>query len=276
MLKIDAHQHFWQYEPVRDAWIGEDMATLRRDFQPADLAPLLHQHGFAGCVAVQADQSEAETEFLLSLAAEHEFIRGVVGWVDLRAPGVDERLEYYAQFDKLKGFRHILQGEADRALLLTPAFRRGIAALYRYGFAYDLLILPDQLGYTAELADTLSTQPFVVDHLAKPPIKSGAMEPWAKQIRALAACENVLCKVSGLVTEADWHRWQPADFRPYLDVVFEAFGTGRVMYGSDWPVCEVAGGYARALGLLEDYLRPFSAAEQAGFWGGTAVAFYRL
>ncbi|MBF9221184.1 amidohydrolase family protein [Hymenobacter ruricola] len=276
MARIDAHQHFWRFDAVRDAWISDDMATIRRDFLPADLAPILQQHGFDGCVAVQSDQTEAENEFQLANAAAHDFIRGVVGWVDLQAQNVAERLAYYSRFEKLKGFRHVLQGEADRALMLKPNFRQGIGALAAHGFTYDVLIFPDQLGYAAELAAAFPNQPFVLDHLAKPLIKAGEMEPWRRDLQALAAHENVSCKVSGLVTEADWQHWQPADFRPYLDAAFDAFGPGRLMFGSDWPVCNVAGGYSRALGMLEDYMKPFSAAEQAGFWGDNAVAFYHL
>ena len=276
MARIDAHQHFWQFDPERDAWITPDMAAIRRDFLPPDLQPVLQQHGLAGCVAVQASQSEAETDWLLGLAAAHDFIKGVVGWVDLRAADISERLGHYQQFAKLKGFRHILQGEADRDLMLTPAFRRGIAALATGGFTYDLLILPDQLGYAAELADAFPTQPFVVDHIAKPPIKAQEIDDWRRGIQQLAARENVCCKVSGLVTEADWQHWQPQDFRPYLDVVFATFGPERVLYGSDWPVCNVAGGYDRALGLLQAYVAPFSPTEQAQFWGDNAVRFYGL
>ncbi|MBJ6145377.1 amidohydrolase [Hymenobacter sp. BT559] len=276
MPRIDAHQHFWHFDPVRDAWITPDMAAIRRDFLPADLQPLLQQHGLDGCVAVQASQSEAETDWLLERAAAHSFIKGVVGWVDLQATDVAERLGHYQQFAPLKGFRHVLQGEADRALMLTPAFRRGIEALAAFGFTYDLLILPDQLGYAAELAQAFPNQPFVVDHIAKPPIKEQEIDDWMRDIRHLAAHENVSCKVSGLVTEADWQHWQPQDFRPYLDVVFAAFGPERVLYGSDWPVCNVAGGYDRALGLLEDYLVPFTPTEQAQFWGDNAARFYGL
>jgi L-fuconolactonase len=276
MPRIDAHQHFWHFDPVRDAWITPDMAAIRRDFLPTDLQPLLQQHGLAGCVAVQASQTEAETDWLLGLAAAHDFMKGVVGWVDLQADNVAERLGHYQQAAKLKGFRHVLQGEADRALILTPAFRRGIGALAAGGFTYDLLILPDQLGFAAELAQAFPNQPFVVDHMAKPPIKAQEIDDWMRDIRRLATHENVCCKVSGLVTEADWQHWQPQDFRPYLDVVFAAFGPTRVLYGSDWPVCNVAGGYSRALGLLEDYLAPFTPAEQAQFWGDNAVRFYNL
>ena len=276
MPRIDAHQHFWHFDPVRDAWITPDMAAIRYDFLPTDLAPILQQHGLDGCVAVQASQSETETDWLLELAAAHGFIKGVVGWVDLQADDVAERLGHYQQFAKLKGFRHVLQGEADRALMLAPAFRRGVGALAEFGFTYDLLILPDQLGYAAELAQAFPNQPFVVDHIAKPPIKAQEIDDWMRDIRQLATHENVCCKVSGLVTEADWQHWQPHDFRPYLDVVFAAFGPERVLYGSDWPVCNVAGGYDRALGLLADYLTPFSAAEQAQFWGDNATRFYGL
>lgn len=276
MLKIDSHQHFWQFDAVRDAWITPNMAAIQRDFLPADLAPILQQHGLDGCVAVQASQSEVETDFLLELAAAHDFIRGVVGWVDLQADNIGERLAHYSKFPALKGFRHVLQGETDRALMLRPEFQRGLASLYAHGFTYDLLILSDQLGFAAELAANFSMQPFVLDHIAKPLIKAREIEPWRRDLQALAAHENVLCKVSGMVTEADWQHWQPADFRPYLDIVFGAFGPQRVMFGSDWPVCNVAGGYGRAHALVADYVAALSASEQAQFWGGTAAFFYQL
>jgi L-fuconolactonase len=276
MLKIDAHQHFWKYNPVRDAWITDDMAAIQRDFLPPDLQPVLTQHGFAGCVAVQSDQTEAENDFQLANAAAYPFIKGVVGWVDLQAPNIEERLDYYYQFDLLKGFRHVLQGESDRALMLTPDFRRGIAALGARGYTYDLLIFPDQLAFAEQLVAAYPHQRFVLDHIAKPPIKAQQMGDWAKNLQALAAHENVWCKVSGMVTEADWHAWQPADFRPYLDVVFAAFGPERVLFGSDWPVCEVAGGYGAVVGLAQQYLAGFSSNEQALFWGQNASRFYNL
>ncbi|KUG09143.1 amidohydrolase family protein [Solirubrum puertoriconensis] len=276
MVRIDAHQHFWRYQPARDAWITEDMAVIRRDFLPADLAPLLRQHGFDGCVAVQADQSATETTFLLELAARHEFIRGVVGWVDLQAPDVAEQLAAYRPHAKLKGFRHVLQSETDRGLMLTPAFRRGLAALQRQGFSYDLLVFPDQLAYCRQLVEAFPELPFVLDHLGKPYIRQGELAAWAYDVRSLAALPNVSCKVSGLVTEADWRQWQPADFRPYLDVVFEAFGPQRVMFGSDWPVCQLAGTYTEVMAVAQRYLTSFSAAEQRQFWGENAARFYRL
>lgn len=276
MARIDAHQHFWRFEAERDTWISAEMASLRRDFLPPDLQPLLQRHNFDGCLVVQSAQAEAENEFQLSNAAAHSFIKGVVGWVDLQAATVRERLAYYQQFAKMKGFRHVLQGEADRALMLRPEFRRGIAALSHYGFTYDLLILPDQLSFAGELASSFPNQAFMLDHLAKPRIREHLIDDWAHAIRALAAHANVSCKVSGLLTEADWQQWQPTDFRPYLDIVFNAFGSSRVLFGSDWPVCEVAGGYYRTMSLLEDYLAPFSLTEQAQFWGNNAVSFYNL
>ena len=252
------------------------MDVIRRDFMPSDLEPHLTAHGFRGCVAVQSNQSEAETAFQLELAAQHNFIRGVVGWVDLQAPNVADRIAYYWHFTKLKGFRHVLQAEEDRALMLRPAFRRGIASLAPLGLSYDLLILPDQLGYARELAAGFPNQLFVLDHMAKPNIREHQLAAWESAIRALGALENVWCKVSGIVTEAAWLTWQPQDFRPYLDVVFEAFGADRVMFGSDWPVCEVAGGYDAVTGLAQEYLASFSAWEQALFWGENATKFYRL
>jgi L-fuconolactonase len=275
-MKIDAHQHFWQYEPVRDAWINQEMAVIQRDFLPTDLQPLLARNSLDGCVVVQSDQSEAENEFQLANAAQHSFIKGVVGWVDLQAENIADRLSYYSQFEKLKGFRHVLQGEANRALMLTPDFQRGIAALEPRNFTYDLLIFPDQLAYSRELVAAFPNQRFVLDHIAKPDIKGQQIDKWAADLKALAAHENVWCKVSGMVTEARWQAWQSCDLRPYLDTVFEAFGTSRVMFGSDWPVCEVAGGYDAVVQLAQDYLAGFSTQEQSLFWGDTATAFYSL
>lgn len=275
-MRIDAHQHFWRYDQVCYDWITDDMAAIRRDFEPADLQPLLAAHNLDGCVVVQSEQTAAETALQLQRAAQHPWIKGVVGWIDLQAADVAEQLSYYQQFVALKGFRHVLQGETDRALMLRPAFRRGIAALAAGGFTYDLLILPDQLGHARELATAFPNQRFVLDHLAKPPIRTGQRARWEAGLRALAAQENVWCKVSGLVTEADWHQWQPTDFRPYLDVVLEAFGPGRLMFGSDWPVCEVAGGYGAVVGLARQYVAACSPQEQALFWGETATAFYQL
>lgn len=275
-MRIDAHQHFWNYDPVRDSWITEDMQVIRRDFCPQDLKPILDQHQLDGCVAVQADQSEAENDFLLQQAQGNTFIKGIVGWVDLQGADIRERLSYFKQFPLIKGFRHILQGEKDRALMLRPPFQRGIAALKEFGFTYDILIYPDQLPFSAQLVAAFPEQLFVLDHMAKPYIRKKDMEGWKKDVSRLAQYPNVCCKVSGMVTEADWRGWQPEDFAPYLDVVVDAFGTERLLFGSDWPVCLVAASYSSALQIVQDYFSPFSAAEQAQIFGENAVRFYNL
>jgi len=277
MDKIDAHQHFWQFDPVRDSWITWEMQAIRRDFLPDHLHPLLEEGGIDGTVLVQADQSETENEFLLGLADAYDFIKGVVGWVDLRHPEVEGRLSHYKTFPKMKGFRHVLQGENDRALMLNPHFKRGIGALASYGYTYDILIYPDQLGYSRELVAAFPDQPFVIDHIAKPHIKDRYItEEWRSAIHAVAAYPNVFCKISGMVTEADWHHWKPEHLRVYIDTVVEAFGTARILYGSDWPVCLVAATYGQVLQVVKDYFADFSADEQAAFFGGNAINFYKL
>ena len=275
-VKIDAHQHFWKFDPVKDSWIDDTMAAIQHDFMPEDLKPILTKYGIDGCIAVQVDQSEAETKFLLEHAESNDFIKGVVGWVDFQANDIGKRLEYFSQFKKLKGFRHILQGETDRALMLNPQFMNGISALKAHDYTYDILIFPDQLGYTHQFVKTFGGHRFVIDHIAKPDIKNKNIEKWAKGIKAIAKHENVYCKVSGMVTEADWYNWMLSDFDAYLDVVFEAFGTKRLMFGSDWPVCNVAGGYQQMLSVVKNYTSKLSADEQARFWGLNAMEFYKL
>jgi L-fuconolactonase len=276
-MVIDAHQHFWIFDPVRDSWITEDMAIIQKDFMPADLEPVLREAGVDGCVLVQVDQSEAENEFLLANAEGSDFIRGVVGWVDLQSPGVEERLGHYRRFPKMKGFRHILQGEKDRALMLKPAFKRGIGLLKQFGYTYDILIYPDQLGFTRDLVAAHPDQPFVIDHIAKPHIREKKLTAeWQSAMRAVAVHQNTCCKISGMVTEADWKHWTAEDLRPYLDTVVEAFGTRRIMFGSDWPVCLVAAPYDRVIGVVRDYFASFSKDEQAAIFGGNAITFYNL
>lgn len=275
-MTIDAHQHFWKFDPLRDAWIDDSMRILQRDFLPPELKQILAENGVDGCIAVQADQSETETFFLLDLAAQYDFIKGVVGWVDLRAENIGERLGYFAQFPKLKGFRHILQGEADVNFMLRPAFRRGISLLEKHGFTYDILVFPQQMGAALELAKSFPNQKFVIDHLAKPYIKDGFFEGWAVLTRELARCHNMWCKVSGLVTEADWTRWKYEDFVPCLDLVFESFGPRRLLFGSDWPVCLLGGSYRQVKGIADRYLKPFSAQEQAQVLGKNALDFYNI
>ncbi|MHA4894091.1 amidohydrolase family protein [Pedobacter sp. PWIIR3] len=276
MLKIDAHQHFWKYTPDMDGWITEEMAVLKRDYMPADLAPLLNSSGFDGCVAVQADQSPDENNFLLQLAEQNDFIKGVVGWVDLRAQNLSEQLAELKKNKKLKGFRHILQGEEDRALMLQPDFSAGIAEIKKHGFTYDILIYTDQLQYLPELLKAHPEQAFVLDHIAKPNIKDNGIGEWQKGIEALKSFENLYCKVSGMVTEANWQSWKQEDFHPYLDIVFETFGAKKVMFGSDWPVCLVAAQYAEVCAILEKYMSKLSTDEQQLVWSGNAVKFYNL
>jgi len=277
MLRIDAHQHFWKFDPIRDGWIGPDMAVIQKDFMPADLEPILQSTGFDGCVLVQVDPSEDENDFQLDNANRHDFIKGVVGWVNLQHPQVEDQLAKYSRHPKLKGFRHILQGERDRALMLKPAFKNGIGLLRKFGFTYDILIFPDQLGYTREFVAAFPDQLFVVDHMAKPHIKDRMItDEWKDAIRAVGAHKNVYCKISGMVTEADWKNWKPEHFRPYLDTVVEAFGMDRVLFGSDWPVCLVAASYQQTLQIVSDYFSSFSKDEQAAFFGGNAIKFYNL
>ncbi len=232
-MRLDSHQHFWSYSAAEYPWMGEGMERLRRDHLPSDLKPLLAAAGFDGCIAVQARQSLAETEWLLSLARQHPFIRGVVGWVDLRSPSVGEQLRRIAADPKLVGVRHVVQDEPDDGFLLGRDFQRGIALLREYQLAYDLLVFPRQLPAAIRFAEAFPNQPFVLDHLAKPAVREGRMSPWREHLLQLARCQNVVCKVSGLVTEAAWGRWNVSDFTPYLEVAFEAFGPDRLMIGSD-------------------------------------------
>ncbi|MHB8499402.1 MAG: amidohydrolase family protein [Candidatus Acidiferrales bacterium] len=275
-MTIDSHQHFWRYKPGRDAWITDAMSILKRDFLPEELGRECDANGIDGSIAVQADQSEEETLFLLGLAERNRRVVGVVGWVDLRSPRIAERLQFFSQFKKLCGFRHVAQAEADDRFLVRRDFMGGIARLREFGFTYDILLYPKQLPAALELVSRFPEQRFVVDHLAKPEIKTGSREPWATHIRTLAQNTNVSCKVSGLVTEADWLHWKPEDIRPYLDVVFEAFGPERLMFGSDWPVCLLAASYRRVKQLVEGYVQALSAADKENIFGGNAVRFYDL
>ena len=274
--RIDAHQHFWKFDAIRDSWINEDMAILKKDFLPTQLELLLKENGIDGSVVVQSDQSEIENTFQLKNAAKNDFIRGVVGWVDLQSAEIEDRLAYYQQFKKLKGFRHVLQGEIQRDLMLTPAFKNGISLLIKYGFTYDLLVLPDQLKFVKKLVEAFPDQLFVIDHIAKPSIKSKDIIGWQKDIVALAPYKNLYCKISGMVTEADLKNWKPEDLTPYMNVVVETFGTNRLMYGSDWPVCLLAASYHQTKNIVDSYFSTFSITEQQDFFGKTATQFYKL
>ena len=275
-MHIDAHQHFWTYDQQEYDWIDDSMAALRRDFSLADLKPELERNGFQGCVAVQVRQTLEETRWLLELAERNPFILGVVGWVDLRSPRLRLQLESFAKNPKLVGVRHIVQSEPDNRFLLQPDFLRGIAMLEEFDVAYDILIYTKHLPVAAEFAAQFPRHRFVLDHLAKPPIKSGAVDFWARGIRQLAARPNVYAKVSGLVTEADWQAWKPEDLRPYLDAAFECFGPRRLMIGSDWPVCTVAGSYSQVMQIVKNYIGKYAAEEREAVLGGNAAKFWKL
>lgn len=275
-MTIDSHQHFWRYDPLRDGWITEEMSVLKRDFLPPDLLPQLRANGIDGCVAVQANQSEDETTFLLSLAEGCKQIKGVVGWVNLAAPDCADRMQHFSQFKKLRGFRHIAQSEPDDRFLLREDFCRGIGLLQSFNFTYDILIYPRQLPAAVKLVEKFPEQRFVLDHMAKPSIRAGELDSWADQIKAMAANPNVYCKLSGLVTEAHWTQWSRAQFIPYLDVVFEAFGPERLMFGSDWPVCLLAADYQAVKDLICSYIRRFPAEQREQILGMNARHFYGL
>lgn len=276
MLRIDSHQHFWKYDAVRDSWITDEMTVLRRDFLPDDLDPARKANGIDATIAVQADQSEDETQFLLQLAERHGSIAGVVGWIDLRSPRVEELLRLFSKFEKLRGFRHIAQSEPGDRFLVREDFVRGVAQLAQFGFTYDILIYPKQLPAALELVTRLPQQKFIIDHLAKPLIKSRTIAEWAKFMQSLANSPNACCKLSGLVTEADWRHWKKEDFRPYLDVVFDAFGPDRLLFGSDWPVCLLAASYQQVLEIVEDYVQGYPADAKEKIFGANAARFYGL
>jgi L-fuconolactonase len=275
-MKIDSHQHFWKYHPIKDAWITEEMKVIQRDFLPFDLEPLLKENQFDGCVAVQADQSENETHFLLDLAKDNDSMKGVVGWVDLRAENIEERLEFYSKYDRLKGFRHIVQAEADVNFMLSESFQNGISKLEKYNFTYDILIFPKHFQNAEKLVAKFPKQKFVIDHLAKPDFKQNDFSVWEKGIRDIAKHPNVMCKVSGLVTEADWKNWKYEDFVFCLDILFDAFGINRLMYGSDWPVCLLAASYSGCMNIIEKYMSNYSEVDKRKVFGENAIRFYGL
>ena len=274
-MRIDSHQHFWSYSPEEYPWIKPEW-PIRRSFLPEALAVELKACQIDGCVAVQARQTLAESEWLLDLADRAPFIKGVVGWVDLRAPDVAEPLGRLSAHPKFVGVRHVLQDEPDDNFMLHPHFQRGISQLRQFDLKYDLLIFPKQLPAAIKLVSAFPEQPFVLDHIAKAPIKDGTLDPWRGNLQKLARLPNVCCKVSGLITEADWKSWQPGQIKPYLDVVFEAFGPDRVMFGSDWPVALLAGTYRRVFDLARDYVAPLGHEIEAAFFGRNAINFYQL
>ncbi len=274
-MTIDAHQHFWYYQPERDGWITMEMKAIRKDFLPEDLLHILQKSSIQGCIAVQADQSEKETDFLIKCSRNYPFVKGIVGWTDLQSPGVQARLEYYYQFPEVKGFRHIIQSEPDDFFSREP-FQKGVGLLEQYNFTFDVLVNSIQLPAALSLIKRFPNQSFVIDHLAKPNIRKQQLKPWKQELQQIAMHENVFCKFSGLVTEADWQNWKASDFKPYLETALEAFGPKRIMYGSDWPVCQVAAAYEQQLEIIKQFIDPLSPSEKKAIMGENAVRYYHL
>jgi L-fucono-1,5-lactonase len=275
-MRIDSHQHFWRYNADEYGWIDGSMSCLRRDFLPAHLEPELKRAGFDGSIAVQARQTLEETDWLLDLASSSPLVLGVIGWVDLRSPEVRPQLAEFARNPKLLGVRHIVQGEPDDRFLLQPEFLRGIAALEEFDLSYDILIHARHLPVATEFVRHFPRQRFVLDHLAKPLIKSCRINPWSQELRELAQFSNVFCKLSGLVTEADWKNWKPKHITPYLEIALECFGPKRLMVGSDWPVCEVAAPYSEVINLIVEHFSKYSDDVRDAVLGGNAQRFWRL
>ena len=276
MKRIDSHQHFWQYNPEEHKWMTDEMKDLKKDFMPGNLVPLLRQIEFNGSVAVQARQSLAETNWLLKLARENDFIKGIVGWVDLLSPDIQEQLSKYVNEEKLVGVRHVVHDEADDNFMLRPAFINGIAALKEFNLTYDLLLFPKHLPVALKLVRMFTEQPFVVDHIAKPFIRKKEFSPWKEDLKELATFPNVYCKLSGLVTEASWNDWQEDDLKQYLDIVTEAFGTNRLMIGSDWPVCTLSANYVSTMDVVLNYTGQFQKESVDAILGGNCLDFYKI
>jgi len=274
-VKLDSHQHFWKYDEKQYPWIPKHSA-LHRDWLPADWQEQAGKVGVMGSIAVQARQTLEESRWLLSLADHNPAIKGVVGWVDLSSEKIDEQLAEFSPHSKFVGVRHVVQDEPDDQFMLRPEFMRGIGRLRQVDLAYDILIFPKQLAAAIQLVESFPEQSFVLDHIAKPAIRDGTLSPWQEQMRELAKAPNLVCKVSGLVTEAKLVAWKQQDFRPYLDVVFECFGEDRLLFGSDWPVCLLAGTYAQVYSLLSEYLNEFTDTTRGKILGGNAAKFYRL
>lgn len=275
-MRIDSHQHFWKYDPATLSWIDDDMQQLKKDFLPQHLLPSLNEFNIDGCVTVQCETSATEIDAMLQWTEKNDFIKGVVGWIDFTAANLQELLDKYAEYALLKGFRHVVQTEPDNKFLLRKDFCAAISLLHEYNFTYDLLILPSQLPAAIEFVNLFPNQKFVLDHIAKPKILKQETEPWKKYIQELAQAENVYCKLSGMVTEADCRNWKQSDFTPYIETVFEAFGSKRIMFGSDWPVCLLAASYEQVVHIAENFIAQLSINEQNDFWGNNATAFYNL
>jgi L-fuconolactonase len=275
-LTIDAHHHLWKYNDRDYGWMSGEMTVLRRDFLIPELEQVMRESCVEGTIVVQARQTTEETEWLLDLAARHSFILGVVGWVPLAAPDAGSYLERFVQEPKLKAVRHVLHDEPDDSYMLRDDFNCGISLLRNLGMAYDILIFERHLPQALTFVDRHPGQIFVIDHIAKPKIRNGSVSPWRERMMELAKRENVYCKVSGMATEADWNTWTDVGLRLYFDVVLCAFGTKRLMFGSDWPVVTLAGGYAKWISTFRSFIAELSPDEQESICRSSAIAAYRL
>ncbi len=275
-MRIDSHQHFWKYTVETHGWINDEMSAIRKDFFPADFIPNLSDHQLQGTIAVQADQSEQETDFLLTLAEQNDFIKGVVGWMDLKDPNAELKMVSYANRNKLVGFRSIMQGAKDEDFFLNDYFIQHVNKLSAFNWTYDLLVYHYQMSSLIEFLGKIKDTRLILDHIGKPDIKNGEIKKWKESINILANHPGIYCKLSGMITEADYQQWTYEQLKPYMDIVFEAFGADRICYGSDWPVCLVAGSYTQTIGVVERYLESADVETKKKIFGLNAVNFYKL
>jgi L-fuconolactonase len=275
-MKIDSHQHFWTYNLAEYSWISNEMEILQKNYLPDQLLTELSSVGFDGSIAVQARQSLEETQWLLNLAEHNKFIKGVVGWVDLCSPKIEEQLVQFSSHPKLVGVRHVVHDEEDDNFMLRKDFLNGIAHLKKFGLTYDILVFPRHLQNTIKFVSQFPEQVFVLDHIAKPFIKDKIVIPWKEDIEELARFENIYCKLSGMVTESNVNNWKQQDLIPYLDIVLSAFSSDRVMIGSDWPVCRLAGTYKQVMDVVLSYIESYPDKDKNKILGENALKAYRL
>lgn len=275
-MRIDAHQHFWNYDPIKHSWINDDMKVIRRDFSPGDLAPSLKELKFDGTIAVQADETMEETTFLLELARKNDFIKAVVGWVDLRKDAVEDELLTLKSNKKLAGFRSIMQGAEDDAYLKNPVFLKNVSRLSQFDYTYDLLVFHNQMESLIKFTDKLPDNRLILDHIGKPDIKNKEIKQWKEHLRILSANPNIYCKLSGMLTEADHQQWTYDDIMPYMETAAEYFGIDRICFGSDWPVCLLAGSFKQVHDVVNRFADQLNATEREKIFGSNTAAFYKI
>ncbi len=275
-MRIDAHQHFWEYDPKRHGWINDGMHAIRKDFSPNDLHNVMTQNGVSGCIAVQVDETEEETNYLINLASENNFIKGVVGWIDLKSTSAEEHMQFWKSHTVCKGFRCIMQGAPSELYLSNKNFREGVKKLSSYGYTYDLLVYHDQIPELISFTDQLPDNKMILDHLGKPDIKNKEIKKWKEQIRILAQHPGIYCKFSGLITEADHKKWKTDHLLPYLEIAAEYFGTDRICFGTDWPVCLLAGSYTNVIEVIETFANQLNTADKNKLFAENTMKFYNL